>query len=170
VEVLYIDYSGPSHAILQWLAGRSGSPNLFKLVERIRVDSASRRNPRTAQYMAALIEGRGNAGTVVRVTDAQTLDPRQLGAARTIVLLWRDGNGCGWSRVERIVFRHKRPECPVLVLNGRRREFVLTPSIRRTYLLRRFVEKTLLPEMAAFMAFVLLSPLLVAWDVLRGRS
>jgi hypothetical protein len=170
VDTLYIDYEGSSYPSLTRAIHRSGSAALQRLMRRVALDSASRRNPRTADYMSALADEGADSSQIVRIADTQALDVRQIAAAHDIVLLWRDGNGAGWSAIEQIVLRHKRPGCAVRVINGRRRAFELTHSVRRGFRLRRFLEKSLLPEAAASLAFVVVSPVLVVWDALRGRS
>jgi hypothetical protein len=111
----------------------------------------------------------GEPAHVMRVGEDAPPDIHTISAARGIVLLWHDANGCGWSGVERLVFRYKQRSTTVRVINGRRREFALTPSRRRQFLVRRFLEKSLLVEIGLILAFAVLSPLLVGWDVLRGR-
>jgi hypothetical protein len=89
--------------------------------------------------------------------------------AQQIVLLYPDAIGLGWGPVERAVLRRAAPGAEVRVLNGRRRDFVLDRRARFRLELRRWFETALIGEAAATVSFVLLTPVLLAWDVLRGR-
>jgi hypothetical protein len=167
--VLFVNNEGPAYPRLERFRGPSF---LGKAITRLLYDSEFRRNPRTRAYMLQLVDathGR-DAGTVADVDLQRELDVDAIRRARTIVLLWRDGNGCGWSRIERSIFRHKAGDAKVVVLNGRRREFDLDPALWRSYRVRRFLEKSLLPEMGMFLMFWIVAPVIAGWDAARGRD
>ena len=104
---------------------------------------------------------------VVRVDDtAASVDWT---APDEIVLVWPDGNGTGWSDLERVVFARKRASTVVRVLNGRRRCFVYDAVQRRAFRRRRLLEKTLAGELAFALVFVTLTPWLWLFDLVRGR-
>jgi len=170
-KTLYIDFSGPAYPLLERIATAAGSSALKTFVRRLSIDSASRRNPRSREYMNLLAAEHGahpdNAW--IHLEDASTLPSIPLDGVERIVLLWRDGNGTGWRTVERHVFANKAPGASVAVLNGRRRAFELTPALWRGYVTRRFVEKSLVPDVAIAAMLLTLSPVIIGWDLIRGR-
>jgi hypothetical protein len=169
-RVTYIDYEGPAHPTLRRLT--AALPLLRRFCDRFEADSTDRRNPRTHDYMVALVaetHGTEPAAHIRTIASVDDLDPRELESADHVVLLWRDGNGSGWKAVEKYVLGHTRRGASVTVLNGRRREFALTPGVWRGYLVRRFLEKTFLPEAALFVLFWIVTPWLALWDLVRAR-
>jgi hypothetical protein len=163
--VLYLDHTGPPYPNLSKL------PGMGALVRRLTDDSNFRRHPRDASYMSQLVkETHGDAYTsrIRQIADRDALAGLPLDNLSAIVLLWRDGNGTGWLPIERHVMRNKPARADVVVLNGRRRQFELTPAVWRAYRLRRFLGKSLIVEAGFFVAFVLTAPFLFAWDVARG--
>jgi hypothetical protein len=118
-------------------------------------------NPRDEAYMRALFAERYPAGRVGAPEDAP--------GAERIVLLYPDAIGLGWRPVERALIRCVAPGVELRVLNGRRRDFLLDRRARCRLELRRALETSLAGEAAATVTFVLLTPILLAWDVLRGR-
>jgi hypothetical protein len=171
MDTLYIDHDGLVYPVLDRFVRWTGSNRLRGALQRLVLDSMSRRNPRSADYMVKLISDRhvGAPPSVMSVAEVGATEAARIAEARQVVLLWRDGIGAGWSHVERFVFRHTSSGASVRVLSGRRREFELTPSVRRSFLVRRFLEKSLLPEIVLTVLFVAASPFLVCWDMLRGR-
>ncbi len=134
---------------------------------RLSAASRSKRNPRDQEQMLGL--ARAAFGPDSRVVRAHEIEPRLLADASEIVLLWPDGNGYGWGRVERRVFARKAPSCAVVVLNGRRRRFTLSRWLRVGYLVRRILERFWVAEIAFSLLFLLVSPCLVVWDLATGR-
>jgi hypothetical protein len=167
-----IEYWGHPYPYLSRLVERLGSSGGRRLLDKLTIDSISRRNPRNRDYMRALVatEGLSEADVVVADAKAPAVDPNRLKSAATILLLWPDGNGTGWWPVEQQVFRETPRTARILVMNGRRRRFELSTGCWFGYLLRRVVEKSLAGELAFFAVFVVTSPFLVAWDRLRGRA
>ena len=167
-----IAYEGHPYPWLSGLAARIRSRGFNRFLQRLAVDSASRRNPRSAGYMRALLQTSypGGGPPIVECAEPAAIDSRAVAAADDIVLLWPDGNGCGWLAVERFVFRHKAPGATVRVINGRRRAFELPRSAWRSCLWRRAIEKSLAGELACFVVFLVSSPFMVAWDAIRGRE
>ncbi|WP_235075736.1 glycine/betaine ABC transporter permease [Holospora undulata] len=93
-----------------------------------------RSNPRSKEYMLDLLRE--------KFPDAEIVDINQTRSPGKIILLYPDSIGLGWRKIEsRLIHKHE-----VEVLNGRRRVFEFTPSVRRMLLLRRFLEMTFLPE------------------------
>lgn len=132
-----------------------------------------RRNPRTVDYMKQLARQAYpdiDPAQLVDVGDDRPVSLRGWDVIDEIVLLWPDGNGTGWSAIEREVFRRKRPTARVTVLNGRRRSFTLTHRAWRHAQWRRALEKTFVVEFGVLALFLVTSPLLALWDRLRGKK
>jgi hypothetical protein len=124
-------------------------------------------NPRDEAYMRALFAERYPGG--VFTTTGGDDWRRALPSADTVVLLYPDSNGINFSEVEREVARIKKTWATVRVLNGRRRDFVLSRAVRRALRRRRFVERAMLGEALAVFIFAAATPFFVASDLLRGR-
>lgn len=101
--------------------------------------------------------------------EAHDLRRDQVRAATEIVLLWPDGNGYGWLVTECKVLAWKAHGARLLVLNGRRRFFALTPGRWLAYGLRRLAERFWMGELVFSLCFVVISPPLVVWDWVRGH-
>ena len=128
-----------------------------------------RQNRRSWEYMRDLAASQFANFEESQVKRPGELDQVDWTTAKEVVFLWRDGNGLGWGTLERRVMSAAKPGTPVKVLNGRRRLFALTPEVRRSYLWRRAIEKSLLPDMTLFAAFVIGTPVLLLVDLLRGK-
>jgi hypothetical protein len=90
--------------------------------------------------------------------------------AKEVVCVWPDANGMGWGPIERQIFRSAPTDTPVFAMNGRRRRWRLTPGTLIGLRWRRFLEKALVVELGFTLAFLFVTPLLVVYDRLRGRS
>lgn len=127
-------------------------------------------NPRDEGYMRALFEERYPGGAFVVADGDGGGDWR--GAVReadTVVLLYPDSTGIGFSRLEREVEGARKTWATVRALNGRRRDFVLSRATRRELRRRRLIERAMLGEVAAVLLFAAATPFFVASDLLRGR-
>ena len=125
-------------------------------------------NPRDEAYVRALFAERYPRGEFVNADS----DPRwadHLRDADTVVLLYPDSTGLHFSSLESAVEENKKLWATVRALNGRRRDFVLSRGARRRLRRRRFVERAMLGEAAAVLAFAALTPFFVAADLLRGK-
>jgi len=87
-----------------------------------------------------------------------------------IVLLWPDGNGTGWTGIERRVFKMKQRSARVIIVNGRRRCFLLERRSWRVFQWKRFLEKTPVVEIGAVLIFIVTSPWLALWDFPRAEK
>ena len=125
-------------------------------------------NPRDEDYMRALFAERYPGGAFHTTADDGWR--RELPAADTVVLLYPDANGIDFSDLEGEVMRHRKTWATVRVLNGRRRDFVLNGGVRRALRRRRFVERAMLGEALAVIAFAAATPFFVASDLIRGRK
>lgn len=128
-------------------------------------------NPRPGGYMRQLFAERHPDGEFVDVgaVDAATLAAR-IGEAAEIVLLYPDSIGIGFGGLEKRVRQGRNPIAGIRVLNGRRREFVLSCTVRRNLRTRRILELTMLPELAAGAAMLLATPFLLTIDLLKGKK
>lgn len=119
-----------------------------------------RANPRTKQYMLDLLHHQFPDSKAVLLKDIPH-------TAEEVILLFPDAIGLGFNSLEKkCKDRFKR----IMVLNGRKRQFILNDTMKRKLLLRRFLECSFLPELC-FM------PILLFWglfftlkDSLRGRT
>jgi hypothetical protein len=163
VSTLLIYHKGRAYAGTQWIPNRY----VRRLFEKLDGYHEYRGNPRSLAYMKDL------AGHYVGNVDQGTIgDPsmlRKIPTVEQIILLWPDANGMGWFRLERHVFKKKKSNSLVYVLNGRRRLFELTRRQWRTIAFKRFLEKSFLLEFGVLMLFMVTAPLLALWDsILRG--
>jgi len=126
-------------------------------------------NPRGAAYMRALLQE--------RYPDAEWVDAQEepswasrISGADAVKLLYPDSIGLGFGAIERAVFARTRGEATVDVLNGRCRSFRLDRSTRMALRLRRVLERTMLAEFLFVPVFVIVTPVLWAFDAIRGRT
>lgn len=138
----------------------------------LRSHLVNRRNPRSLEYME-LLAGEIHPGFVAGQThvvqEDRCLPPVAWQDVDEIVLLWPDAIGTGWSAIERQVFRQKTSAAPVRVLNGRGRFFLLSRPVWRGFRWRRFLEKSLVPELGILALFLITTPWLALWDFALGR-
>jgi hypothetical protein len=138
-----------------WPALRGRGPRRYRTMVEFKA------NPRDEHYLRELFAERhpgGRIGGLDEVTQAEG-----------VVLLYPDAIGIGWSSVEREVRRRMRPGAELRVLNGRRRDFALDRAMRRRLAVRRAFETAVLGEALFTALFLLATPPLLAWDLLRGR-
>ena len=118
-------------------------------------------NPRDEAYLRALFAERYPDGRLGTLQDA--------GGAARVVLLYPDATGVGRAPVERRARAALSPGAELRVLNGRRRDFALDRRTRRQLRLRRALETALVAEALFAVLFAVLTPPLLAFDLLRGR-
>ena len=124
-------------------------------------------NPRNESYMKALFLERYPQGQFINTADHSWQE--QLACADTVVLLYPDSIGLYFGPLESIVKNNRKTWASVRVLNGRRRDFLWNMQVRRRLRLRRFFERTMLGELLATAIFVMLTPVFVICDLVRGR-
>lgn len=125
-------------------------------------------NPRNEEYMQALFSAFWPGGDFVNVNN----DPdwhRQVPSADTVIFLYPDAIGLGFRPIESQIFKTKKTSAAVRVLNGRKREFLLSRSVRWRLYMRRFLERWMLGEILALVIFLLATPVLLIPDLVRGR-
>lgn len=132
--------------------------------------SRLRRNPRNLEYMKRIIPSDYKNIEIAHIAKIDDLKKFSFEHREEIVLLWPDGNGYGWNKVERYIFHRKTPRCKVIVVNGRRRVFVLNRTRRSGFLIRRFIEKFLVFEFIFTAFFIIATPFFLFYDLIRGRK
>ncbi len=152
------------HDYPSWL-GKGFLRPAFNLLSKA---SNYKRNPRDERYMKDLVES-------VFLNDYQWVEAKSLRSeilrkVEEIVMIWPDGNGYGWLWVEFRVFLWTDKNCKIMVLNGRRRYFQLTTQVWLAYWLRCFLERFWIGELIFSLIFVVVSPVMAGWDLLKGRK
>ena len=125
-------------------------------------------NPRNAAYMKQLLNETWPGARFVDVA-AEPAWQKEAGDCETLVLLYPDAIGLGFGAIERKVRRARKGRETAQVLTGRRRRFALTRAVRRGLLMRRLLERTMLGELLFGIVFVVTTPLLLTFDLVRGR-
>lgn len=141
-------------------------PLLSRVVMLLERRLLFRQNARSKDYMLALAQQH------METTPGKLITRADLGSVNwsefnQVILLWPDGNGLGWGPLESKVRASMAAGSELWVLNGRRRLFRLSDS--RDLLLRRFLEKSGLVDLAAALVFVIGTPFLLAIDFARGK-
>ena len=129
----------------------------------------SKANPRSIEYMKNAFIKRYPNGVFVNTEAAPTWE-RDIATAHSIILLYPDSIGLGFSRIESEVFRSKKRLAAVRALNGRDREFILNNSAIIRLRSHRFLERWMIGEIFALLIFLIITPVLLVADWLRGRT
>jgi hypothetical protein len=145
----------------------SGGSLLHRTAARFRKSIHSRANPRDAEYMRALCKERWGDAAIIEADKPGA--PESIQGADIIVILYPDAIGQGFANLESEIARHKSKSAEIRVLNGRRRDFPLSPSTLRGLRLRRFLERTMLAEWLFLVLFLFITPVLLLLDWARGR-
>lgn len=125
-------------------------------------------NPRSASAMEQLFHETRPDGRFVDVSKTKGWR-REAADCETVVLLYPDAIGLGFGAIERQVLRNRARNNRARVLNGRTRDFLLTPSARRGLRLRRMLEHTMAGELLFALVFLGATPLMLSYDLVRGR-
>jgi hypothetical protein len=169
---LYIFHDGATYPALEPWFRRLAPSGIMISFRKLLAYLRYRRNPRSQEYMERLAKQTFpdfQKDQLVSVATGAQLPVLNWTALDQIVLLWPDANGTGWARTEREIFHRAQPAASIIVLNGRRRCFVLTRSDWRRFKRRRFLEKAFVVEVAVLAAFLITSPWLALWDFSQGR-
>ena len=119
---------------------------------------------RIDQALASALPAVARAHTFTHITPAEV---RRGGPWDTIVLVYADALGLSWAPLEHAA----RAVCgSVVVVNGRRRAFTLTPASARALAWRRLLATTRVLELLATLALLPLAAALATFDALRGRD
>lgn len=124
--------------------------------------------PRPETYVRELAATLAPSGAFVDV-DADPAWAEKAAKADVVVLAYPDAIGLGYGPVERRIAATRKPWAAMRVINGNGRQFVLTPAVRASLLLRRLLARTLLGELLFTVAFVLVTPIFLLVDGIRGR-
>lgn len=118
-----------------------------------------RANPRSKHYMQDLL--------MQEFPDVPIVDVKQIPSdARTIVLLYRDAIGLGYSYLEGTLIRKKQ----LIALTGRRRKFALTAIGHFKLSVKRLMELTFLPELIVAPFLIFTATVLAIKDHLSGYA
>jgi hypothetical protein len=127
-------------------------------------------NPRNEDYMRTLFAELYPEGVFLNI-DHNYENWRQIvSEADRIVLIYPDATGLGFESVESEVELLRKSWTGVRVLNGRRRDFAWSISVRRGLRMRRLLERTMILEIITMFLMVLSTPFLVAIDLMKGRK
>jgi hypothetical protein len=138
------------------------------LLELYRSAVRNKANPRSEAYMQALFAERWPEGEFVNAK-ADPAWAQRLPAADTVVLLFPDAIGIGFAALEAEVRKRRKVWATVRALNGRRRDFVLSRSVRRQLAFRRLLERSMATEVLATFCFFIATPFLLGYDLVRGH-
>jgi hypothetical protein len=144
------------------------SASVARMVRKVGGYLEYRRYPRSLAYMQQLVERvlpGFQAEKAQLVTSQQELERVPWSQFSTVVVLWPDANGAGWTSVETHVFSKKMPGCRVYVLNGRGRLFDLNRRLWRSYQFKRVLEKSFVLETLVLGIFLVTSPVMALWDL-----
>ena len=122
---------------------------------------------RNREYMEKLFESRFPSCDLYVLDDGR-IPESVLQNADNIVLLYPDAIGIDWRAIESRIIAH-RPAKRVLALNGRRRLFRLDAAMRRRLIGLRFLETSRIPEVFILCVFLVATPILVLFDLVRGH-
>lgn len=125
-------------------------------------------NPRSADYMKALLAERYPRATFLDIGSGALASDALKGASKA-VFLYPDAIGLGFTPVEQDVAR-SASQVAVEVLSGRRRQFAFDGSSRRALRFRRFLEWTMLVECFTGIVILLATPFLIFADFVRGKK
>ena len=120
-------------------------------------------NPRSESYMTALFLEKYPKGVFCNIDKPSSVF-KDVTPLDKVVLLYPDATGLGYGRIEK-KFKSK----DVWVLNGRKRQFQRTRKSWVKFKFLRFLEKTMIPEFIFMASFVVVTPLLLLVDLLRGK-
>lgn len=139
------------------------------LLEKYRRVVWHKANPRHEDYMKNCFFEHWPDGIFVNA-DTDSGWYHNLSEADTIVLLYPDAIGLGFAQIESRVAQAKKKWAAVRVLNGRKRSFLLTPFVRAQLVTRRFLERSMLGEIIFTALFIVITPLFVMIDRVKGRQ
>lgn len=152
-----------------WPCAGLTRPASFQPIALYRYAIWYRANPRSADYMRALLQEHFPTAEWLN-TSVDTDWIQRISRADTIILLYPDAIGLGFAGIERIIATQKSVWTNVHVLNGRRRCFHLNSATRRGLRLRRVLARTMFVEFLMLPIFVIATPVLWVIDAMRGRT
>ena len=166
VSTLFIFHRGDAYPGLDRLMASWPHRGLQSFIARVNRFHQDRANPRSLAYMKETINSRMGNLDLIQTYDLSNLSTINISAFEQIIILWPDANGMGWFNIEKQVFKAKKANAPVYVLNGRKRLFELSRALWRRYRFRRFLEKSFLLEFGVLVVFFMTAPSLALWDTI----
>lgn len=139
------------------------------LLEKYRRMVWYKANPRREVYMKKEFFEHWPDGIFVNA-DTDSEWHHKISKADTIVLLYPDAIGLGFGQIESRVAQVKKKWAAVRILNGRKRSFLLTPFVWRQLISRRFLERSMLGEIIFTALFIVITPIFVIIDKIKGRE
>lgn len=122
---------------------------------------------RDREYMLALFNSHFPNCRLVTMA-AEKIPVQEIESVDNVVLLFPDSIGLDFGIIERSI-GSRWPAKRMFALNGRRRFFRLDAAMRRRIAVRRFLEKSRIPEAGLLVVFMVATPFLALFDVARGR-
>jgi len=127
-----------------------------------------RSNPRPEDYMRLLFESQCEGSEFISLkTSSDTPDLKDYDQ---VILLYPDSIGLGFSKLEKHCLTNTSNGTDIMALNGRKRLFKLDTKTLYRLRFKRFIERSLLPELLFMAVFIIITPFLWAIDSLRGRA
>src|SRR5579872_4056435 len=161
---VFIFHEGRVYPVLEGWAQRNPRSILASVILKLANHVQNGRTVRGRQFMESVAREafpQFQPDRMLTVGEAALLPQTDWRAVSEIVLIWPDANGMGWAPIERQIFRNAAPGARVLVVNGRRRRIELTRNSWRSMRWRRFLEKSLVVELAFTVAFLFITPALI---------
>jgi len=122
---------------------------------------------RDREYMLALFSSHFPNSRFVTMAD-EKIPAQEIESADNLVLLFPDSIGLDFGIIERSI-ASRWPAKRMFALNGRRRFFRLDAAMRRRLAVRRFLEKSRIPEAGFLVLFMVATPFLALIDLARGH-
>jgi hypothetical protein len=126
-------------------------------------------SPREEIYMRQLFATRYPQGKFVNVHKEDGWR-QALKNADTVVLLYPDAIGFGFSALERDAIRSKSPLAALRFLNGRMRTMPLSRAVRRQLALRRVLIRFFVIEFLTVVPFLVATLWFAGVDLVRSRK
>ncbi|WP_420547782.1 hypothetical protein [Curvivirga sp.] len=139
------------------------------LIARFKRASWSLPKRRGKEYMLELFQEQFPDGEFID-TDENEQWLEKVGNIDTVVLLFPDAIGHGFTEIYAKTSALIDERTNVLVLNGRRRLFHYNKKAQRALCIRRFLEKWMVGEFIFVIPFVLITPFFLIVDFLKGRK
>ena len=127
-------------------------------------------NPRDQEYMKTLVASCRPDVDFYVVEQAEDLHALKWDEYHDVVVAYPDAIGLGYLWIERFIQENVDPVKNITVMNGRRREIPFNRNNLTSLRLRRFLEKTLLGEIAFTLYFIAATPFFLVWDILHGKK
>jgi hypothetical protein len=132
----------------------------FYLPQKLWKVVCCRANPRPFEYMKSALESIYPEAEIMLLED---IPP----ALKKVILMYPDSIGLGQGSLESYLTKRG---VELFILNGRKRHFELTSSVRRKLRLKRFLETSFLFEFLGLLFLLIFASLSTIKDKMMGRS